>query len=134
MLAVAVLIGFRPVTDPLAWIGALGMVALYVLAIAWLAAVAGLVARSTEAAGGFTFFILFFPYLSSAFVPPETLPRALQGFAEHQPVTQAIETIRALLLGTPVGSTGWIAVAWCVGIIAVSVVVASVLFQRRSSG
>ena len=74
----------------------------------------------------------FLPYPSSAFVPIDTMPQWIQGFAAHQPVTPVIETIRGLLLGTPVGSNPWQAAAWCGGIVAASVVLSGILFQRRT--
>ena len=90
------------------------------------------VAKSPEAANGFTFVIMFLPYASSAFVPVDTMPSWIQGFAQHQPVTPVIETLRGLLLGTPVGSNPWTALAWCAGILAVSVAASGVLFRRRT--
>jgi ABC-2 type transport system permease protein len=103
------------------------------VAISWLSAAIGLLARSPEAANGFTFFVMFLTYASSAFVPVNTMPSWIQGFAEHQPVTPVIETMRGLLLGTPVGSNPWTALAWCAGILAVSVSLSGMLFQRRTS-
>lgn len=108
------------------------MVLLYILAISWLAAAVGLLAKSPEAAGGFNFVVMFLPYASSAFVPVETMPSAIRGFAEHQPVTPVIETIRGLLLGTQAGTSGWVAVGWCGAILAASVLLARVLFARRT--
>jgi ABC-2 type transport system permease protein len=89
-------------------------------------------ARSAEAANGFTFLVMFLPYPSSAFVPIDTMPSWLRGFARHQPCTPVIETIRGMLLGTPAGHTPWIALAWCAGIIWVSVAACGVLFHRRT--
>ncbi len=132
VIGVAVIMGFRPTTDVTSWLLAAGVISLYILAIAWISIVAGVLARTTDAASGFTFFMLFLPYVSSAFVPPETLPAALRGFAEHQPVTPIIETIRALLHGTPAGTHGWTAVAWCSGVIAVAVPAAAAAFRRRT--
>ena len=97
-----------------------GVLLLFVLAMSWLAVALGLLARSVEAASGFTFFVLFLPYLSSAFVPTDTMPGVLRAIADHQPVTPIIETLRGLLLGTPIGSSGWLAVAWCGGLLVVS--------------
>ena len=131
VLAVAFLIGFRPHADPLAWLAAVGVLALFVLALSWFSAAAGLIARSAEAAGGFTFFVMFLPYPSSAFVPIDTMPSWLHGFAEHQPFTPVIESMRGLLLGTPVGNAPWLALAWCGGILAVSVAASGFLFHRR---
>src|SRR5215470_11692240 len=100
VLGVALAIGFRPTAGPLEWLAVAGVLLAFVLAISALAAAIGLVAKSPEAANGFTFFVMFLPYASSAFVPVDTMPGWLQGFAEHQPVTPVIETVRGLLLGT----------------------------------
>lgn len=133
VLAVAYLIGFRPRAGALDWVAAMGTVVLFVLAISWLSAAFGLVARSPEAAGGFGFFIMFLPYPSSAFVPIHTMPSWIHGFANHQPTTPVIETLRGLLLDTPVGTAPWRAVAWCAGIVAVSVAACGWLFRRRTA-
>lgn len=109
----AVLIGFRPTADPLRWLAALGLVALFVLALSWISAALGLLTRSVEAANGSTFAFLFLPYVSSAFVPVESMPGWLRPVAEHQPVTPVIETVRGLLIGTPIGSSAALAVGWC---------------------
>jgi ABC-2 type transport system permease protein len=132
VFAVAFLIGFRPHAGPLDWLAAVGVLGAFVLAVSWLAAAIGLIAKSPEAASGFTFLIMFLPYASSAFVPVATMPAAIQGFAQHQPITPVIETLRGLLLGTPVGSSPWTALAWCGGILAVSIAASSVLFRRRT--
>jgi ABC-2 type transport system permease protein len=71
------------------------------------------------------------PYPSSAFVPTDTVPSWLQGFAAHQPVTQVIEAVRGLLLDRPIGTTGWVALAWCAGITAVAILASGALFRRR---
>lgn len=131
VVALAVVIGFRSDASMLAWVAAAGIAVLYMLTIATVSVAIGVVARTADAASGFTFFILFLPYVSSAFVEPETLPAALRSFAEHQPVTPVIETMRALLLGTPVGTSAWLAVAWCLGIIVASMPLAALLFRRR---
>jgi ABC-2 type transport system permease protein len=132
VFGVAFLIGFRPHAGALDWLAAVGVLLAFVLAVSWLAAAIGLIAKSPEAANGFTFLIMFLPYASSAFVPVDTMPSAIQGFAQHQPITPVIETLRGLLLGTPVGSNPWTALAWCAGILAVSVAASGVLFRRRT--
>lgn len=132
VVLVAVGIGFRPTTSVLAWLGVLAVTGVYVLAMAWLAVVVGVAAGSTESASGFTFFVLFLPYVSSAFVPPETLPAVLRGFAEHQPFTPVIETMRGLLLGTPVAGSVGPALAWCLGVLALAVGGSALLFRRRT--
>ncbi|MCQ9709559.1 ABC transporter permease [Streptomyces sp. DT197] len=132
VLSVALLIGFRPAADPLAWLAAAGMLLAYLVAVSWLAAGVGLLARTPEGASGFTFFLMFLPYPSSAFVQIETMPTWLHGFAEHQPVTPIIETLRALLLDEPVGSAPWAALAWCGGILLVAVAASNALFRFRT--
>jgi ABC-2 type transport system permease protein len=132
VLGIGIAIGFRPHAGLLEWAAAAGILALYVLALSWFAAVIGLVARTPEGANGFTFLVMFLPYPSSAFVPVDSMPSWIQGFAAHQPVTVVIETIRGLLLGTPSGSAPWQAIAWCTGILAASVALAAVLFRRRT--
>jgi ABC-2 type transport system permease protein len=132
VLGVGVLVGFRPHAGLLDWLGALGMLALFVAALSWFAALIGLVARSPEGASGFTFVVMFLPYASSAFVPVATMPSWIRGFAEHQPVTPVIETLRALLLGTPPGPSAWQALAWCAGILVVSMACSGALFARRT--
>ncbi|NGO67648.1 ABC transporter permease [Streptomyces boncukensis] len=132
VLAVAFAVGFRPRADVPQWLAAIGILLLYVVALSWLSAVAGLLATSPEAAGGFTFFVLFLPYPSSAFVPIDTMPGWLHGFAEHQPVTPVIESMRALLLDQPAGSAPWRALAWCAGLLALAVPACALLFRRRT--
>ncbi|WP_370323969.1 ABC transporter permease [Euzebya sp.] len=134
VVAVALLIGFRPTAGVGAWTAAIGLLALFMAAIATLAAAFGLVARDPEAASAFSFAAMFLPYVSSAFVPPETMPAALQAFAEHQPTTPIIETLRALLLGTGVDAgTAVIAVAWCTGLGALGLLLCVVLFRRATT-
>lgn len=132
VLGVAFAVGFRPHAGALTWLGAAGILLLFILAISWLSAAIGLLAKSPEAASGFTFLIMFLPYVSSAFVPIRTMPSWLQGFARHQPVTPVIETLRGLLLGTPVGANGWLALVWCAGILVVAIGLANICFRRRT--
>jgi ABC-2 type transport system permease protein len=133
VFGVAFLIGFRPSAGPLDWLAAAGVLLLFILAISWLAAAVGLLARSPEAAGGFSFAVMFLPYPSSAFVPIDTMPSWIHGFAANQPVTQVIETMRGLLLGLPVGASPARAVAWCLAILVASVAVSGVLFRHRAA-
>jgi ABC-2 type transport system permease protein len=133
VLLVAVGMGFRPTASPGEWALAAGILLLYVLGLSWLAAGFGVLARSVESAGLLGFFMLFLPYLSSAFVPTATMPAVLRVISEHQPVTPVTETVRGLLTGTPIGSSGVLALAWCVGLVAVSSVFATVAYRRRSA-
>ena len=132
VIGVGLLVGFRPDATAIEWVAAFGIIALYILAITYLFAAIGLAASTPEAASGYGFILLFLPYVSSAFVPVQTMPDWLQPIAEHQPITPVIETIRALLMGTPLGDSAWLAVAWCLGIIAVSVVWGAWLFRRKA--
>jgi ABC-2 type transport system permease protein len=133
VLGVGIAIGFRPHADLLQWLAAAGVLALFVLALSWLAAVVGVLTHSPEGANGFTFFVMFLPYPSSAFVPISSMPSWIQGFAEHQPVTPVVETLRALLLGTPAGSYPVQALAWCGGILLASILAAGFAFGRRTA-
>ena len=133
VICVALLVGFRPQATPLAWLGVLGLISLYIVAITWLAAAVGLAVRSVEAASGATFVFLFLPYISSAFVPTDTMPGVLQWVARNQPVTPVIETLRALLTGTPVGGSVWWALGWCLLILLLAYAWAVWLFRRRTS-
>ncbi|MEV4948233.1 ABC transporter permease [Streptomyces sp. NPDC053755] len=132
VFGVAFLIGFRPTATPLGWLAAIGLLVAFITAISWLSAAAGLLARTPEAAGGFTFLMMFLPYPSSAFVPIDTMPGWLHGFAEHQPVTPVIESLRGLLLDQPVGDTPWIALGWCAGLLALAVTASESLFRLRT--
>jgi ABC-2 type transport system permease protein len=133
VFGVALLIGFRPSATFTQWVAAAGVLLAFMFAISWLSAAMGLLARNPEAAAGFTFFVAFLPYPSSAFVPVQTMPTWLHGFANHQPVTPVIETVRGHLLNLPVGTHVWAALAWCAGIMAASVVLSAVLFRRRTA-
>jgi ABC-2 type transport system permease protein len=133
VIAVAVVLGFRPTTDPLRWLGVFGVLAMFVFALSWLAAALGLLAPNPEAANGFTFVFMFLPYVSSAFVPTSSMPTWLHWYAENQPVTPVIETLRGLLMGTPIGNSWILAVLWCAGIGLVGYVAAGALFRRQTS-
>ncbi|HUA50004.1 MAG TPA: ABC transporter permease [Solirubrobacteraceae bacterium] len=132
VVAVALALGFHPHAAAVEWLEAAGVLLAFIVAISSLSATIGLVARSPEAANGFTFLIMFLPYASSAFVPVHTMPGWLQGFAGHQPITPITEALRGLLLGTRVGSNAWVAMAWCAGILVLSIVASGVLFARRA--
>lgn len=133
VFGVALLIGFRPSADLLAWIGTAGTLLVFMVAISWLSAAMGLLARNPEAAAGFTFFVSFLPYPSSAFVPVDTMPSWLQGVANHQPITPVVESVRGLLLNQPIGTHAWQALAWCIAILVASVALSAYLFRRRTS-
>ncbi|HEY1643669.1 MAG TPA: ABC transporter permease [Streptosporangiaceae bacterium] len=130
VLGVALAIGFRPAAGPLAWLGVAGTLAMIVFAFTWLSVVLGLVARTPEEASNTPTFLMVLGFLGSGFVPTGSMPAALRWFAEYQPFTPVTQTLRALLLGTPVGNNAIIAVAWCAGLTAVSYVLAIRLFRR----
>ncbi|MEJ3404570.1 ABC transporter permease [Rathayibacter sp. YIM 133350] len=132
VIAVALALGFRPRADVVAWLGALGVIALFILAITWLYAAIGLAARTVEAASGYGFALLFLPYLSSAFVPTDTMPTWLRWIAENQPITPIIETIRGLLTGTDTGASPFWAIGWSLLIIVAAYVWGVWLFGRRA--
>lgn len=132
VVAVALACGFRPTATPTEWLAAAGLLLLYVLALSWLAAAIGLLAGSVESASILSFFMLFVPYLSSAFVPTDTMPALLRGFSDHQPVTPIIDTVRGLLTGTAIGSSGAWAVLWSTGLLLVGFTAAALLFRRRT--
>ena len=134
VIGVAFLTGFRPDAGAVEWLAVAGMLLLWVLALSWVAVCFGLIARTVEGANGFTFLVLFLPYLSSAFVPVETMKAGLRAVAANQPVTPITETLRGLLLGTPIGSYGWQALAWCAGLLVAAYVAATILFRRRTTG
>jgi ABC-2 type transport system permease protein len=131
VLGVALLIGFEPHASAAGWLGVIGMLLAFMGAISWLAACFGLLAKSAEAAGAFSFFVMFLPYLSSAFVPTSTMPAALEAISDNQPVTPIVETLRALMLGAPVGDDALLGLAWCAGLTAVGCLSAAALFRRR---
>ena len=133
VVGVGIAVGFRPHADLGEWIGVAGLVALYILVITFLFAAIGLAASSPDAANGYGFILMFLPYVSSAFVPVDTMPSWLRWVAEHQPLTPIIETIRGLLLGTGIhGADGWWALGWCALILAAGIVWSGWLFRRKA--
>jgi ABC-2 type transport system permease protein len=134
VLTVAFALGFRPHADATQWLATAGILLLVIAAVSWLSAALGLLAGSAEAAGGYTFVITFLPYASSAFVPIDTMPTWLRGFAGNQPVTPIVESLRGLLLDQPVGTAPWRAVAWCCGITLAAIAAASILFRAKTRG
>jgi ABC-2 type transport system permease protein len=132
VFGVAFAIGFRSGAGVTDWLGAVLVLAVFVLALSWFAATVGILARSPEAANGMTFLVSFLPYASSAFVPIHTMPGWLQGFARNQPVTAVVDAVRAFLTGQPAAASAWHAIAWSAAIIAVSVAASGVLFRRRA--
>lgn len=129
--AVGVAIGFRS-TDATAleWLAALGLLALFTLALTWIAVGMGLASPNPEAASNMAMPLILLPLISSAFIPAETMPGWFRPIAEYQPFTPAIETLRGLLLGTEIGHNGWLAVAWCLGLMALGYFWSTSLFNR----
>jgi ABC-2 type transport system permease protein len=133
VVAVALAIGFRPHADGAAWLVSIVVLALFVLALSWLAAAIGIVARTPEAAQGVAFLVSFVPYVSSAFVPIHTMPSALQTVARNQPATAVADTLRVALNGGRVGASAWHAVGWSLGLILVSIALSGLLWSRRQT-
>ncbi|MEW4284705.1 ABC transporter permease [Priestia koreensis] len=131
VILVALLMGFRSSADILDWFSAAGVLGLFTLALTWLAIIPGLTARSMEGATGYSYPLIFLPFISSAFVPTETMPKVIRGFAENQPVTSIVNTIRALLYGGTVSNDIWIALSWCLGIMFIAYFFASKEFKRK---
>jgi ABC-2 type transport system permease protein len=124
VLLVGLAMGFRSGAGPLAWLAVLGILVLLTLALTWVAVIPGLTAKSVDGASAFAYPLIFLPFISSAFVPTDTMPGPVRAFAEHQPVTTIIDVLRRLFAEQPVGSDIWAALAWCLGILAVAYVVA----------
>ncbi|MCX4430650.1 MULTISPECIES: ABC transporter permease [Streptomyces] len=131
VVGVALLMGFRSGAGVLAWLAVAGILLLFTLALTWIAVIPGLSAASVEGAGAFAYPLIFLPFISSAFVPTETMPGPVRWFAEHQPVTSIVNTIRDLFARQPVGDDIWSALAWCVGILVVAYVFAMVTYRRK---
>ena len=130
VVGVALLIGFRSSATPVEWVAAAGMLALIALALTWLTVALGMVTKSVEAASNLPMPLVFLPFLGSGFVPTESMPVGLRWFAEYQPFTPVMETVRGLLLGSAIGGSAAIAVAWCVGIALVGYLWARKLYDR----
>ncbi len=131
IVLVALLVGFRTSAGVPAWLAVAGILALFTLALTWVAVIAGLLATSTDGATAYSYPIILLPFVSSAFVPTDTMPGPVRAFAEHQPVTSIVDTIRALLGRQPVGGEIWIALAWCVGALVVAYAFAMVVYRRK---
>lgn len=132
IIAVALIMGFRSPAGVLSWLAVAGILALFSLTLTWIAAIAGLSAKSIDGASAIAYPIHFLPLISSAFVPTRSMPSGVRVFAEHQPVTPIVETIRALLFNQPVGKEIWVALAWCIGIILIAYVFAMRAYKKRA--
>src|SRR5690242_9282680 len=126
-------IGFRSGAGVLAWLAVAGILISFTLALTWIAVIPGLTAKSVDGAGAFAYPLIFLPFISSAFVPTGTMPGPVRAFADNQPVTSIVNTIRDLLNQKPAGTGIWTALAWCAGILVVACIFASISYRRRIS-
>ncbi|NUP01297.1 MAG: ABC transporter permease [Nonomuraea sp.] len=133
VMLVALLMGFRSSAGVLAWLSVAGILILFTLALTWIAVVPGLSAKTMEGASAFSYPLIFLPFLSSAFVPTDSMPTVVRVFAENQPVTSIVNAIRSLFAEQPVGNDIWIALAWCVGILVVAYAFAMNTYRRKIS-
>jgi len=131
IILVALIMGFRSSAGVLAWLAVAGILALFTLALTWIAVIAGLSAKSVDGAGAFAYPLLFLPFISSAFVPTASMPSGVRAFAENQPVTSIVDAMRALLYSQPVGNELWVALAWCLGIMLVAYIFAMRVYKKR---
>ena len=133
VIGVAFIMGFRTGASLLAWLAVAGILVLFTLALTWLAVIAGLSAKTVDGASAFSYPLIFLPFISSAFVPTDTMPAPVAWFAENQPVTPIVNTTRDLFAQQPVGDDIWIALAWCVGILVVAYGTAMAIYRRKIS-
>lgn len=129
----AVLMGFRSGANILEWLTVAAILTLFTLALTWLAVIAGLSASTVDGAGAFAYPLIFLPFVSSAFVPTESMPGPVRAFADNQPVTSIVNAVRDLLTGQPVAGDLWVALAWCAGILVASYTAAVMIYRRRFS-
>jgi ABC-2 type transport system permease protein len=129
---VALLMGFRSSAGVLAWLAVVGILVLFTLALTWIAVIPGLTAKTVDGASAFSYPLIFLPFLSSAFVPTGSMPGPVRWFAEHQPVTAIVESIRRLLAGQPADAGIWIALAWCIGILLIAYAIAMAIYRRKA--
>ncbi len=130
IILVAVLMGFRSLAGIMQWLAVFGILGIFTLALTWIAVIAGLAAKTPDGAGAFSYPIIFLPFISSAFVPTDTMPGVVRAFAENQPVTPIVEAIRNLLANQSVGNDIWIALAWCIVIIVVAYIFAMRIYKK----
>ncbi|MEU5988634.1 ABC transporter permease [Spirillospora sp. NPDC047418] len=133
VIGVALIAGFRSGAGVAAWLAVAGILVLFTLALTWIAVIPGLTAKSVDGASAFSYPLVFLPFVSSAFVPTGTMPGPVRAFAEHQPVTSIVDTLRALLTEQPVGTGLWTALAWCAAILVAAYVLAGISYRRRIS-
>ena len=131
VVGAALLMGFRTSASPAAWLAVAGILTLVTLALTWVAVIPGLTAKTVDGASAFSYPLIFLPFVSSAFVPTESMPGPVRWFAEHQPVTSIVDAVRALLAGRPVGPELGVALLWCAGILLAALSAAVLLLRRR---
>jgi ABC-2 type transport system permease protein len=131
VLAVAFLIGFRSGAGAAAWLAVVGLLILFTLALTWIAVIAGLTANTVAGVSAFSYPLIFLPLISSAFAPTNTMPGPVRWFAENQPLTPIVNSIRDLFAGQPVGRDIWVALAWWAGVLAVAYALALVIYRRK---
>jgi ABC-2 type transport system permease protein len=131
VLLIAVSMGFRSAAGALAWLAATGIIVLFTLAVTWIAVIAGLAAKSAEGAGAYAYPFAFLPFVSSAFVPTATMPGPVRAFADNQPMTSIVNTIRDLFARQPVSTSIWTALAWTLGILIVAYAFAMITYRRK---
>lgn len=128
---VALVMGFRSGAGVLGWLAVLGILVVFTLALTWIAVLAGLAAKTVDGASAFSYPLILLPFVSSAFVPTESMPAPVAWFAENQPVTSIVDTLRALFASQPVGGDIVVALAWCLGILVAAYVAAMLVYRRR---
>ncbi|MFD7591654.1 ABC transporter permease [Kitasatospora sp. NPDC059812] len=131
VVGAALAMGFRPNAGLVEWLAAVGLLLFVTVALTWISAGIGLVAKTVESASNLPMPIQFLPFIGSAIVPPDSMPTALRWFAEYQPFTPIIETLRGLLMGTPIGNSAWSALAWCTGLTLIGYFWSRSVFYRR---
>ncbi|HEY3868128.1 MAG TPA: ABC transporter permease [Actinocrinis sp.] len=131
VVLVALLMGFRSGAGVLAWLAVAGILILFTLTLTWIAVIPGLSASSPDGASAFSYPLIFLPFISSAFVPTDTMPGPVRAFADNQPVTSIVDTVRDLFARQPVGGDIWIALAWCLGILVAAYAIATATYHRK---
>lgn len=127
----ALIMGFRSSVGVLSWLAVAGILALFTLALTWIAVIAGLSAKSADGTSAFSYPLIFLPFISSAFVPTDSMPPVVRAFAENQPVTSIVDAIRSLLENQPVGNDIWIALTWCGGLTLVAYILAMRSYKHK---
>jgi ABC-2 type transport system permease protein len=133
VVLIALAMGFRSGAGALAWIAVIGLLVLFTVALTWIAVIPGLTAKSVDGAAAFSYPLVFLPFISSAFVPTATMPGPVRAFADNQPMTSIVNTIRALLAQHPAAASTWVAFAWCTGILIVAYALAMITYRRKTA-